>query len=92
MRIACIGWPVVVRASAVPRWTFFRLALIVTLALWLLDGYILHRGQPPRAVGVLFAMHQAIALATYNVVVQLAPPRPERRHLRPAVGQAGGSA
>ena len=60
--IACAAWPVVTRISSEPRWLFFRLAIVVTLVLWLPDLYILHQGQPGEAVGVLMVMHLAIAL------------------------------
>lgn len=71
--IACAGWPVVTRISSAPRWVFLRLAIITTLVLWLPDLYILHGGAPGRAVAVLMLMHLAIALVTYNLLVQLAP-------------------
>jgi hypothetical protein len=74
--VACIAWPVVVRLSSAPRWLFVRLAVLVTLVLWAPDAWILYQGQPARAVGVLFVMHLAIALVTYNLLVRLAPPRP----------------
>jgi hypothetical protein len=77
--IACAAWPVVVRVSAAPRWLFFRLAIAVTLVLLLPDLYILHQGQPARAVCFLMLMHLAIALITYNALVHLAPAR-RRRH------------
>jgi hypothetical protein len=77
--IACVGWPVVTRLSSAPRWLFLRLAVLVTIVLWLPDLYILHGGAPARAVAVLMAMHVAIALVTYNVLVRLAPIRPEVR-------------
>jgi hypothetical protein len=80
--IACVAWPVVTRISREPRWLFFRLAILVTLVLWLPDVYILYRGQPADAVGVLFAMHLAIALVTYNVLVRLAPTGPAPRQAR----------
>jgi hypothetical protein len=35
--IACLAWPVVTRISSAPRWPFLRMAVLVTLALWLLD-------------------------------------------------------
>ena len=70
--IACLAWPVVTRISSAPRWLFFRLAILVTLALWLPDLYILVRGQPPEAVAVLMSMHLAIALITYNCLVHRA--------------------
>jgi hypothetical protein len=70
--IACLAWPVVTRISSHPRWLFFRLAILVALALWLPDLYILVKGQPPEAVAVLMIMHLAIALITYNCLVHLA--------------------
>ena len=73
--IACAAWPVVARLSSAPRWLFFRLAILVTLFLWLPDLYILYKGQPTQAVFVLMVMHLAIALATYNFLVRLAPVR-----------------
>jgi hypothetical protein len=78
--IACVAWPVVTRISSAPRWLFFRLAIVVTLVLFLPDLYILKQGQPARAVAVLMCMHLAIALVTYNALVHLAPvrTRPEK--------------
>lgn len=71
--IACAGWPIVTRMSSQPRWLFFRLAILVTLVLWLPDLYILHGGAPRDAVAVLMLMHLAIAVVTYNFLVRLAP-------------------
>jgi hypothetical protein len=73
--VACLAWPVVTRISSAPRWLFFRLAILVTLVLWLPDLYILAKGQPVKAVAVLMCMHLAIALVTYNALVHLAPVR-----------------
>ena len=42
--IACAAWPVVVRCCSAPRWLFFRLAIAVTLVLFLPDFYILAQG------------------------------------------------
>jgi len=81
--IACVAWPIVTRISSAPRWLFFRLAILVTLALWLPDLYILERGQPGRAVAVLMLMHLAIALVTYNCLVHISPVKAaERSHRR----------
>jgi len=74
--IACLAWPVVTRISSAPRWVFLRMAIAVTLVLWLPDIYILVKGQPPRAVAVLFVMHLAIAVVTYNCLVRIAKTRP----------------
>jgi len=73
--IACAAWPIVSRATWAPQWLFFRLAVLVTLVLWLPDLYILYRGQPGDAVAVLMTMHLAIALLTYNSLVHIAPTR-----------------
>lgn len=70
--IACAAWPVVTRISSTPRWLFFRLAVLVTLFLWLPDIYIYLKGQPAGAVVALMAMHVAIALVTYNMLVHVA--------------------
>ena len=74
--VACLAWPVVVRVTSEPRWVFARLAVLVTIVLLLPDLYIWLTGQPGRAVLVLVAMHLAIALITYNVLVRMAPARP----------------
>jgi hypothetical protein len=76
--IACAAWPVVTRISSAPRWLFFRLAIVVTLVLYLPDLYIWHQGQPGHAVAVLMTMHLAIALITYNLLVHVAPVRTGR--------------
>lgn len=71
--IACVAWPVVTRISSQPRWLFLRMAVLVTLVLWLPDLWILVHGEPIRGVGVLALMHLAIAFITYNSLVRLAP-------------------
>src|ERR1700735_1889476 len=76
--VACVAWPVVTRISSAPRWLFFRLAVLVTLVLLLPDVWILMKHQPIEAVGVLMAMHLAIALVTYNALVRIAPIRTRR--------------
>lgn len=73
--VAGAAWPVVARVSSAPRWLFSRLAIAVTLVLFLPDVYIWHQGQPAQAVAVLMTMHVAIALITYNLLVWLAPVR-----------------
>jgi hypothetical protein len=55
------------------------MAVLVTLALWLPDVYILHLGAPPRAVAVLMVMHLAIAVVTYTLLTRVAPVRPPGR-------------
>jgi len=67
------SWPIFTRISSAPRWLFARLAVLVTLVLWLPDAWLLAKGEPGRAVGVLMTMHLAIALITYNLLVRVAP-------------------
>ena len=76
--IACAAWPIVTRISSTPRWLFFRLAIAVTLVLWLPDLYILSQGQSAQAVAVLMLMHLAIAVVTYNSLVHIAAIRSPR--------------
>jgi hypothetical protein len=85
--IACAAWPIVTRISSAPRWLFFRMAIAVTLVLWLPDLYILHMGQSVSAVAVLMVMHLAIAVVTYNCLVHIAAIRPGHSEGRP---QAAG--
>ena len=87
--IACVAWPVTTRITSQPRWMFFRMAVLVTLVLWLPDVYILIQGQPAKAVGMLVVMHVAIALVTYNALVYLAPTRALRRPSHRAPQRAG---
>ncbi len=96
--VACVAWPITTRISAAPRWLFLRMAVLVTVVLWLPDLWILSRGQPPRAVAVLMVMHLAIALVTYNLLVRLAParvglsqPAPAGDACGPGDGHASGS-
>jgi hypothetical protein len=70
--IASAAWPVVTRIANSTRWLYLRLAILVTLFLWLPDLYILAKGQPPAAVAVLMVMHVAIAVVTYSALVHLA--------------------
>jgi hypothetical protein len=77
--IACVAWPITTRITSQPRWMFLRMAVLVTLVLWLPDVYILVKGQPAKAVAFLFLMHLAIAVVTYNALVHLAPVRALRR-------------
>jgi hypothetical protein len=77
--VACAAWPLVSLVTSSARWLFCRLAILVTIVLWLPDLYILYKGQPAKAVAVLIVMHLAIALVTYNLLVHVAPPRHARR-------------
>ena len=71
--VACAGWPAVIAVSPSPRRVYRRLAVAVTLILWIPDLVLISRHQPPRAVAVLMVMHLSIAVVTYTVMVRLAP-------------------
>jgi hypothetical protein len=73
--MACAAWMVVVRLSSDPRRVLFRLAVAVTIVLWLPDVWLLIEHQPATAVAVLMCMHLGIALVTYNLLVHVAPAR-----------------
>jgi hypothetical protein len=73
--VAGSAWPVVCRVSPEPRWLYLRLAVVVTVVLWVPDLYLLVDHQPGRAVCVLMVMHLAVAVVTYQAMVRLAPPR-----------------
>lgn len=77
--IACAAWPLTTRITSTPRWVFFRMAVLVTLVLWVPDLWILAHGQPGKAVFFLMLMHLAIAVVTYNALVHLAPVGHRRR-------------
>ena len=85
--IACAAWPIVTRITSSPRWLFFRLAVLVTLVLYLPDLWLLVRGAPPKAVTVLLGMHLAIALVTYNILVHVAAVRPGRNSAKPGTSR-----
>lgn len=87
--IACAAWPVTTRITSRPRWMFSRMAVIVTIVLWLPDVAILVMGQPGNAVGTLFVMHLAIALVTYYALVLIAPVR--ARQPEPTLPSVSGS-
>lgn len=73
--VACAGWPLVIRVSSAPRWLYLRAAIAVTVVLWAPDLWLFLKGETGRGVAVLAAMHLAIALVTYNVLVRVAPAR-----------------
>jgi hypothetical protein len=86
--IACAAWPITTRITSQPRWMFLRMAVLVTLVLWLPDVYILLAGQSATAVAFLFVMH--LAIVTYCALVYLAPvggrSRSGKHGVRPAQG------
>jgi FtsH-binding integral membrane protein len=73
------GWPVLTHISSAPRWLFGWLMVLISLALFLPDAWLLVRGQPLRAVAVLMAMHVAIAVIIYCAMVFVAPVHGIRR-------------
>ena len=46
--IACIAWPIVTRITSEPRWMFLRMAVLVTLVLWLPDVASWSAASPAR--------------------------------------------
>jgi len=83
------AWPVVARVSSAPRRLFFRAAIAVTLVLFLPDVWIWLQGESAQAVAVLLAMHVAIALITYNLLVHRAPVRAPARRSAATRSEAG---
>ncbi len=73
--VACAGWPVVARFTEAPRRLFFRLAIATTLVLFLPDLWLLAKGGPVKAIGVLMVMHLAVAVVTYQALVRIAAVR-----------------
>jgi hypothetical protein len=73
------GWPVLTHISSAPRWLYGWLMVLISLALFLPDAWLLVRGQPLRAVAVLMAMHVAIAVVIYCAMVFVAPVHGIRR-------------
>ncbi len=73
---AAAGWAAIVRLSSAARWVFFRLAIVISLLLWLPDLWILVEGETSKGVATLAVMHLLVALVTYNLLVHLAPAGP----------------
>ncbi|WP_138443695.1 hypothetical protein [Sinomonas susongensis] len=80
--VACAAWPIVTWFSTSARKPFLVLTVLVTLGGLAPDAWILYKGQPAVAVGILVLMHVAIALVTYPALVLIAP---QRKPARPAV-------
>ena len=77
--IGAAGWPVLTRISSAPRWLYGWLTILISLALFLPDAWLVIRGEPPTAVAVLMAMHVVIAMVIYCAMVFIAPVRDVRR-------------
>jgi hypothetical protein len=76
--IGAVGWPVVTRISSAPKWLYGRLTVLISLALFLPDAWLLIHHQPPKGVAVLMSMHVAVAAVIYFAMVNVAPVRSER--------------
>jgi hypothetical protein len=74
------AWYVATRSLPSPRHTFFRVAVVVTLALWVPDLWLLIKHEPTRAVVFLVIMHAAVALITYNFLIFGAPVGARAQH------------
>ena len=74
------AWYVATRSLPSPRHTFFRVAVVVTLALWVPDVWLLIKHEPTRAVVFLVIMHAAVALITYNFLIYGAPVGAREQH------------
>jgi hypothetical protein len=77
--IGAAGWPVLTHVSSAPRWLYGRLTVLISLALFLPDTWLLLRGQPLNEVAVLMVMHVAVAVVIYCSMVLIAPARGIRR-------------
>ena len=81
--LACLAWPAMTWLSSRAWKPFLWLAVAVTVTGLAPDAWILLKGQPAAAVGVLVLMHVALALITYPALVLIAPQRrPEVRASR----------
>jgi hypothetical protein len=70
---ASIAWPVVTFLTTRGSRLYLWLAIAVTVVGLAPDAWILHQGQPAAGVAVLVAMHFALAVITYPVLVLVAP-------------------
>ncbi|MFY9783515.1 MAG: hypothetical protein WAK12_08300, partial [Acidimicrobiales bacterium] len=79
---ASAAWDVVLRISSSPRWLLLRMAVLVTVVLWIPDVYLFTKHEPSAGVVTLMIMHLAVALVTYNALVRFAAPssKPEIPH------------
>jgi hypothetical protein len=84
--LACLAWPAMTFVSSRARLPFLALTVLVVIGSLAPDAWILYKGQPVDGVGVLVAMHFALALVTYPSLVFIAPQR--RRHDSRAVARA----
>jgi hypothetical protein len=73
--IGAAGWPVLTHITSAPRWLYGRLTVLISLALFLPDAWLLIHHQPLEGVAVLMAMHVAVAVVIYCSMVLIAPVR-----------------
>lgn len=73
--VGAAGWPVLTHISSAPRWLYGRLTILISLALFLPDAWLLLRHQPLKDVAVLMVMHVAVAVVIYCSMVLIAPVR-----------------
>jgi hypothetical protein len=67
------AWYLTTRNLRTPRRTFFRVAVVAMVLLWVPDLWLLMKHEPTRAVVYLMIMHATVALITYNFLVHGAP-------------------
>ncbi|GAA2750115.1 hypothetical protein GCM10009869_08590 [Amnibacterium kyonggiense] len=79
--LACFGWPFAAAIWSRARLPFLVLTIVVTVASFVPDLWILRQGQPALGVLALAVMHVAVAVVTYPVLVLVAP---QRRRAVPA--------
>ncbi len=71
--VSCVSWPLVTLVTSQGRRLLLYLAIAVTLGSLIPDAWILYKGQPVDAVGVLALMHLGLFCVTYPVLVLIAP-------------------
>jgi hypothetical protein len=76
--VSCLAWPLVTLVTSQGRQLLLYLALIVTLASFIPDAWVLYQGQPAAAVGFLALMHIGLLCVTYPALILIAP-QPNRR-------------
>jgi hypothetical protein len=67
------AWFFATRYLTTPRHTFFRIAIVASLVLWIPDLWLYLKHEPTRAVVYLVIMHAAVGVITYSFLVFGAP-------------------
>lgn len=80
---AGVAWFAATRYLPNPRSTFFRVAVVAMVVLWLPDVWLYLKHEPARAVTYLVVMHLGVALVTYNALVFAAPVRGDPTDVAP---------